>query len=567
MQTIMKKYFDEIVASTVEILQFDSSLQEAIEGCPFGQGAADCLQYFLNLAENMGFETHNYDNYVGEVIFGEGKEFAILAHLDVVPAGSGWNYPPFGGVINDEPSEGGVLGKKIWGRGAMDDKTPAIVCLYALKALKDEGILPNRKIKLIVGCNEEAGWKCIDHYNEVAQMPEEGFTPDADFPVIYAEKGILHFTMSFPINEAPMSQLTAGERVNMVADSAMAILTRKAAEQLVYYENPVAGTRLSYDNTTNILRVYGKSAHGSTPHLGANALEALLAFLGTFHEDCKKAYDLLFADSTGLKNLEDETGKLTISPDLALFEDGVLKITTDIRFPSTYPLETITKKLDAFGVPYTIDNYQAPLYNDPNGKLISTLVGVYNKMTGKNEAPIAIGGGTYARALKCGCAFGPEIQGEEATIHQANEYVTFERIELMSDVYYEAIKAVVTQEEKTSSGAIRIATITTKRRMRDNAGEVAVTEVLEPIVVAEDSETEVIEEIFVEDVSPETEQVETRDSEEIVEATLVEEAELLEEVTIVEAEPFEEEVEEVEETPLAKKGAVLAVATLKIRKK
>jgi hypothetical protein len=373
--------------------------------------------------------------------------------------------------------------------------------------------------------------------------------------------------MSFPINEAPMSQLTAGERVNMVADSAMAILTRKAAEQLVYYENPVAGTRLSYDNTTNILRVYGKSAHGSTPHLGANALEALLAFLGTFHEDCKKAYDLLFADSTGLKNLEDETGKLTISPDLALFEDGVLKITTDIRFPSTYPLETITKKLDAFGVPYTIDNYQAPLYNDPNGKLISTLVGVYNKMTGKNEAPIAIGGGTYARALKCGCAFGPEIQGEEATIHQANEYVTFERIELMSDVYYEAIKAVVTQEEKTSSGAIRIATITTKRRMRDNAGEVAVTEVLEPIVVAEDSETEVIEEIFVEDVSPETEQVETRDSEEIVEATLVEEAELLEEVTILEAEPFEEEVEEVEETPLAKKGAVLAVATLKIRKK
>ena len=188
-------------------------------------------------------------------------------------------------------------------------------------------------------------------------------------------------------------------------------------------------------------------------------------------------------------------------------------------------------------------------------------------MTGKNEAPIAIGGGTYARALKCGCAFGPEIQGEEATIHQANEYVTFERIELMSDVYYEAIKAVVTQEEKTSSGAIRIATITTKRRMRDNAGEVAVTEVLEPIVVAEASETEVIEEIFVEDVSPETEQVETRDSEEIVEATLVEEAELLEEVTIVEAEPFEEEVAEVEETPLAKKGAVLAVATLKIRKK
>ena len=94
---------------------------------------------------------------------------------------------------------------------------------------------------------------------------------------------------------------------------------------------------------------------------------------------------------------------------------------------------------------------------------------VYNKATGKNEKPIAIGGGTYARALKCGCAFGPEITGEEATIHQANEYVTFDRIRLMSEVYYNAIKAVcVTQQPDMqtamSTNKIRIATKTTKWR-------------------------------------------------------------------------------------------------------
>ena len=448
MENVMQKYFDEIVASTVEILKFDSSMKPAEEGCPFGQETAACLQYFLKLAEDMGFETHNYDNYVGEVVFGAGEDFAILAHLDVVPAGSGWKYPPFGGVINDDVSAGGVTGTKIWGRGAMDDKTPAIVCLYALKALKDEGITPNRTIKLIVGCNEESGWACIDHYNKVAKMPEEGFTPDANFPVIYAEKGILHFTASFPINDAPMSALNAGERVNMVCDNATAILTRKAGGKLVYFENPVAGTHFSYDNTTNILRVDGKSAHGSTPELGANALEALLYFLSTFHEDCKKAYDLLFNDTTGLKALEDETGKLTMSPDLATFENGVLKVTTDIRFPATLPLETVTAKLNEFGVEYVINNYQPPIYNDPNGKLISTLVGVYNRITGKNETPIAIGGGTYARALKNGCAFGPELNDEEATIHQANEYVTFDRIKLMSEVYYESIKAISTPKTK-----------------------------------------------------------------------------------------------------------------------
>ena len=442
MENIMEKYFDQIVQSTVEILRFDSSQKPAVNGCPFGKETADCLAYFLEIAQGMGFETRNYDNYVGEVIFGEGKDFAILAHLDVVPAGSGWKYPPFGGVINDDPSDGGVLGTKIWGRGAMDDKAPAIACLYALKAIKDQGIVPHRTFKLIVGCNEESGWKCIEHYNKVAVMPEEGFTPDADFPAIYAEKGILHFATYFPINQPPMSALNAGERVNMVCDRAEITLTRKAAGALIGYQNSVDGTSLSYDNTTNILTVSGKSAHGSTPDKGANALGAALAFLGSVSADCRKAYDLLFADTMGLKTLCDETGRLTMSPDVATFKDGILTVTTDVRFPATYPLSAVTDKLDRSGVQYEIVNYQAPLYNDPNGKLITTLMGVYNAATGKNDKAIAIGGGTYARALKCGCAFGPELPDTEPTIHQANEYVTLDALRFMSKIYYEAIKAI-----------------------------------------------------------------------------------------------------------------------------
>ena len=445
MAHVMDKYFDEIVYSTVEILKFDSSLKPA-EGengeYPFGKETAECLQFFLDLAQSFGFETKNYDNYIGEVIFGKGEEFAVLAHLDVVPAGSGWKYPPFGGVINDDPSDGGVLGTKIWGRGALDDKTPAIVCLYALKALKDSGFSPRRKIKLIVGCNEECGWKCIEHYNKVAKMPEEGFTPDADFPVIYAEKGILHFTLSFPIENAPFSALQAGERVNMVCDLAQAILTKKAGGKLVHYENKIAGTSFSYDNTTNILRVYGKSAHGSTPDKGANALGALLAFLGSFNESCQKAYDVLFGDSLGLKSLQDETGFLTLSPNVASFSGGVLKITADMRFPATMKLEQITQKLDLLGLEYAIESYKEPLYNDQKGALISTLSRVFEKTTGRSASPLAIGGGTYARALKCGCGFGPYLPETEDVIHQPNEYVTFDHIKLLGEIYFDAIKEI-----------------------------------------------------------------------------------------------------------------------------
>ncbi|MBQ9730020.1 MAG: Sapep family Mn(2+)-dependent dipeptidase, partial [Clostridia bacterium] len=238
----MDLFFNDTVNAVSKFIRYESTLGPAEENAPFGKGTADCLNAFLGLAEEMGFETHNYGGYAGEVIFGSGEEFAILAHLDVVPAGSGWKYPPFSGVINDDLSSGGVSGEKIWGRGAMDDKGPAVCCLYALYALKQSGFIPKRKIKFILGCNEESGWACIDHYKKVAHMPEEGFTPDANFPAIYAEKGILHVTAFFPIENPPFTAIKGGERVNMVCDGVVATLKKRTANALVNYTTTVAGT-------------------------------------------------------------------------------------------------------------------------------------------------------------------------------------------------------------------------------------------------------------------------------------------------------------------------------------
>ena len=313
MSHVMENYFDQTVQSISEILRFDSTQKPAEDNCPFGKENAACLAWFLQKAEEFGFETHNYDNYVGEVIFGEGEDFAVLAHLDVVPATGDWLFPPFSGAINDVVSPRGVAGMKIWGRGALDDKGPAVSCLYALKALKDEGFVPARKIKLIVGCNEESGWACMDHYEKVVGLPKEGFTPDANFPVIYAEKGILHLTLSFPVQNPPFTALSVGGAVNMVPDKATAILTKKAGQALAL--SP-AFPSLSYDNTTNTVVAYGTSAHGSAPQLGVNALEKLLAFFKEINEDCKAAYEVLFDDSLALTKIKDETGVLTFPPTL-----------------------------------------------------------------------------------------------------------------------------------------------------------------------------------------------------------------------------------------------------------
>lgn len=413
----MDNLFGSILNTISEIVRFDSSQKPAEPYAPFGKGAADCLGYFLSLARSFGFETVNYDNYAGEVIFGEGEEFAILAHLDVVPAGSGWKHDPFGGETD-------YVNRRIWGRGTMDDKGPAVIALYAMKALKDEGFIPAKKIKLIVGCNEENGWECIKYYNEHAHMPDAGFSPDADFPVIYAEKGILQLDLAFPVN-GDFSRLSGGERANMVCDYCEVCAPLD--------EEKLASCNLVYEDGKIISR--GKSAHGSTPELGVNAISPVLKYLGL--DDVRS---LLFGDGFGLCGLSDVTGKLTFSPDVIVQHGNEIIVTCDIRYPATFEKDFILKHIEDKGVAYQIVHYQAPLYNDAECRLISTLCSVYNEVTGKDLKPIAIGGGTYARALKCGAAFGPEEEGEENTIHKPDEYITFEKIEKCFKIYKLAIE-------------------------------------------------------------------------------------------------------------------------------
>lgn len=416
----MEKYLNDTVKTIQKLIRIDSTNQPAEEGMPFGKGAARALQAFLSCAAAMGFETRNYDNYVGEVLFGEGEPFAILAHLDVVPAGSGWTHAPFGGEIENG---------KLYGRGAMDDKGPAVVCLYALKALKDEGFQPRKTIKLIVGCNEECGWGCIDHYKQCAEMPKVGFTPDADFPVIYAEKGILHVKFYFPVENAPFTALYGGKGVNMVCDEAFAQCDKTEGAE-----------RYSLRVEDGLLVSRGVSAHGSTPEKGKNALEPLFAYFARTNEDMRRAHEILFEDIFGLKNFADETGRLTMSPDIANYGDGILSVCVDIRYPATLPLQAVLDILNKTGVRYEEIHHQSALFNPKDSFLIQTLQRVYNETTGERAEPIAIGGGTYARALECGAGFGPQLCGEPVTIHQKDEYISIPHVKFLLNLYRRAVE-------------------------------------------------------------------------------------------------------------------------------
>lgn len=413
----MDNLFEKTVQSISEIIKFNSAQSAPEKDMPFGRGAAECLNYFLSLAKSFGFETVNYDNYAGEVIFGEGEDFAILAHLDVVPAGGGWTHNPFGGEID-------YRNKRIWGRGAMDDKGPAIICLYCIKQLKDEGFKPQKRIRLIVGCNEENGWECIKYFKAHSTMPETGFSPDADFPVIYAEKGIMHVKFTFKA-DGNYSSLNGGNAANMVCDecSVIADADTKKLKQL----------NLTYENGRVV--AHGKSAHGSTPEQGINAIAPILKYLGL--DEC---FDKLFVKKFGLTSYKDETGALTFSADVIRGGKGFVTAVCDIRYPATVSRNEIINAFE--GENFEILSEQAPLFNDRQCALIQVLCGAYNEVTGKNMQPVAIGGGTYARALKCGAAFGPEEEGEENVIHQPNEYITFEKIEKCLKIYLLAIERI-----------------------------------------------------------------------------------------------------------------------------
>lgn len=174
---------DEMIKDLEKMIKIPSKLEGYDDKeYPFGKNIDDALNEFLKIAENLGFRTKNIDKYCGYVEFGEGEELVgIIGHLDVVPEGEGWTYPPFELTIRDDI---------LYGRGTIDDKGPVIASLYAMKAVMEKTAI-HKRVRLIVGLNEENDWKCINYYKEHEEMPIIGFSPDADFPCIYSEKALL----------------------------------------------------------------------------------------------------------------------------------------------------------------------------------------------------------------------------------------------------------------------------------------------------------------------------------------------------------------------------------------
>lgn len=429
----------DIVAAAQGLLRIPSVKGEPADGAPFGAETRRALDYALQVAQEQGLTVKMLDGYAGHAEWTapqaapDAPIVGVLAHVDVVPAGDGWTTPPFAAEIVDG---------HLVARGAIDDKGPAIAGLFAVAAAKACAIPLTRRLRLILGADEESGFGCVKHYFAHEEMPITGFTPDADFPLVYAEKGIANAVLVGPAppegKKIHILSLQGGLRPNMVPDSAEVVLEDLTTVQATLARlNGVVGIKAEETGTKGEVRTLarGISAHGSTPEKGVNALgllcDALL--LLDHHEDqvdLIQNLKTLAEDTTGaclgIAGADDVAGPLTCNLGLAGYENGQVALTFNIRYPVTWNKGILEDKLRAgiAGTRWTLQELtdQAPLYVPTDDPLAQTLLEVYRRETGDGRAPLTMGGGTYARAMTKGVAFGASFPGAGSPgPHEKNE--------------------------------------------------------------------------------------------------------------------------------------------------
>ncbi len=406
-RSIALKNYTEFIENLKTLISYKTVAAPAEANAPFGKENLKALNFVLELAKSFGFETINYDNYAGEIVFGEGEEIGIIGHLDVVPTGIGWETDPYTLTLKDG---------YYYARGIVDDKAAILLCLYALKELKDSGTPVNRKFRFFVGCNEESDWKDLEYVKSKTQMPYYGFSPDGNFPVIYSEKSMTNVYFELPLLKNFFG-LKAGTIINAVCDYACVNATEKGINKEVLSKY---GLKLK-DGC--IIESFGRAAHSSAPHLGENALKPLFEYFLEMGEDVKNVVDYMFYDKGEISKMKNEQGLLTSSPDLAEEKDGKIIIGVNYRIPAPLTKNDLIPVLDKLGLKYTLIEDHEPVMVQKDGWFVQTMLDAFNKISGRQDVPIAMGGSSFARAFKQGCAFGPDFRTYDTHCHDANERI------------------------------------------------------------------------------------------------------------------------------------------------
>lgn len=465
---MFKNYIDkdELIKNLQELIKIPSVHEESQNpNVPFGINTVKALNYILDLGQRLGFRVKNIDGYCGYIEFGSGDELiGIIGHLDVVPEGENWTYPPF---------EAKIVDNKIYGRGSIDDKGPVMASLYAMKAVMDyctkNSISINKRVRLILGLNEERDWKCIDYYKAHEEIPSIGFSPDADFPCIYAEKGLISpflimdysnfldkdiVLKNINCNDNPLNVVPKYCSCNIATKNNITTFNiNMVVNNLISEYNFNITTEIVNDNELKIIS-HGTQAHAAHPDLGVNAISRLIIVLDKLFKNYNIVVPIfdLFTKYIGLDfngnklniNVPDESGELTLNVGKFYFENNDLKIGLNLRVPIDTKFELIENRFskicnDFENVCCEFTGKKAPLHVSKDSYLVKTLCKIYNEVTSSNVEPIAIGGATYARAFDNFVSFGANLPGQKDMCHQTDEFISIDNLMITCNIYCAAI--------------------------------------------------------------------------------------------------------------------------------
>lgn len=415
--------YENMLLDLADLIACPSVESRAEYGMPFGRGCYDALMCAGKICEKFGFKFHNLDGYVGYMDYvdkGETPEYGVLVHVDVVPP-CDFKTDPYNLVRKNG---------KLIARGVMDDKGPCVIMIYVLAALKEAGFEPSCNVRLLFGCDEESGWKDIEYAKEHGVIPKRGYSPDADYPLINMEKGIITLGLSKKLKSDKVVCIRAGEAANAVPDICEAVLGIGVDEARRLFESCEVAADIQQEGDGCRVVVKGRASHASIPYQGDNAGIKMLSVI--------KELDNSFDDLLGrFKNVRGtglgfSNGNMTATLSKIDYRKGSLKLLVDIRYPHDIEFNqvdaTIKKGLRDFEIDYIDHN---PIHAvDENDPLCTALLKAYELETGQAGKPRSIGGGTYSRAFETGVAFGCTFEHEPMCAHMADEFMLEESVKM-----------------------------------------------------------------------------------------------------------------------------------------
>ncbi len=444
------RYRESIIKDISELIKIKSYTAFDENSYEYSKESKEALKWMINKAQYMGFKTVNVEDIAGHAQYGTGNKIsAVLTHVDVVPAGTGWNSDPFKLTKKNG---------KLFGRGIVDNKGSAVISLYCLKALKDLNIKGNNQVRSIFGAGEETGKSDMVKYFAQEPLPQIAFTPDSEYGICNREKGILHIKLSLKSYDGIiLTNFNSGISINSVPDQAKALLncTEQEDHQLQRLADAKKGMyKIEYTPDGIMVICSGKAAHAATPECGLNSASYLIRLLasnfghkaiGSLCSFLDSAIGLeIYGSSMGIKRNDKYSGDLTVNLGKVNINSNKCIALIDVRYPVTDNgkeiFEIIKNNAKRSQISAELIGYQEPLFLKDDLPLITLLKNAYKNITGNEANLYCTGGGTYARSLNNrGVAFGPTFEGGISNIHDSNENVDEEKLMLHAQICLEAM--------------------------------------------------------------------------------------------------------------------------------